>query len=139
MQNSSVLAAIGGVNDFYGRVSNVSTGHIAVTNNSVMIFHDDVSADGGVITVFPGSSAVFLEDLTMTGDSVLLADLAGTGADTGFGEIEVVGNAQLNSSLNITLAEGFAPEEGDAVSADRREHHHRRHGAWTTWPNCPAG
>jgi T5SS/PEP-CTERM-associated repeat protein len=113
LQNSSVLAAIGGTNDFYGSILNSGTGSIAVTNNSVMIFHDDVDADSGVITVFPGSSAVFLEDLTMSGTSVLLADLAGTGADTGFGEIEVVGTATLGSSLNITLAEGFVPEEGD--------------------------
>jgi len=113
LSNSAVLAAIGGVNDFYGRILNTASGSIAVTNQSVMIFHDDVDADDGVITVFPGSSAVFLEDLTMTGTSVLLADLAGSGADTGFGEIEVVGNATLNSSLNVTLASGFTPEEGD--------------------------
>jgi hypothetical protein len=114
LQNSAVLAATGGTNDFYGSIINTETGSIAVTNKSVMIFHDDVSADAGVITVFPGSSAVFLEDLTMSGSSVLLADLAGTGADTGFGEIEVVGTATLNSSLNVTLAEGYIPQEGDA-------------------------
>jgi T5SS/PEP-CTERM-associated repeat protein len=113
LTNSGVLAALGGTNDFYGRVSNVSDGRIAVTNNSTMIFHDDVSADSGTIVVFPGSSAVFLEDLTMTGSSVLLADLAGTDDDTGFGQIEVVGNAQLNTSLNISLAGGFTPEAGD--------------------------
>jgi T5SS/PEP-CTERM-associated repeat protein len=113
LTNSAVLAATGGLNDFYGRITNSTGGHIAVTNNSVIVFHDNVEADGGTITVFPGSSAVFLEDLTMTGSSVLLADLAGSGADTGFGEIEVVGNATLNSSLNVTLASGFTPEEGD--------------------------
>jgi T5SS/PEP-CTERM-associated repeat protein len=114
LQNSAVLAAIGGTNDFYGNIVNGTGGSIAVTNNSVLIFHDDVDADAGTITVFPGSSAVFLEDLTMTGTSVLLADLAGSGADTGFGEIEVVGAATLNSSLNVTLATGFTPQEGDS-------------------------
>jgi T5SS/PEP-CTERM-associated repeat protein len=114
LQNSAVLAATGGTNDFYGSIINTDTGSIAVTNKSVMIFHYDVSADAGVITVFPGSSAVFLENLTMSGSSVLLADLAGTGADTGFGEIEVVGTATLNSSLSVTLADGYTPQEGDS-------------------------
>lgn len=114
LQNAAVLAAIGGTNDFYGSIVNATGGTIAVTNQSVMIFHDDVEADAGTITVFPGSSAVFLENLTMTGSSVLLADLAGSGADSGFGEIEVVGNATLNSSMNITLASGFTPQAGDS-------------------------
>jgi hypothetical protein len=116
LQNSSLLAAIGGTNDFYGGIANGINGRIAVTNNSTMIFHDDVNADAGTITVFPGSSAVFLEDLTMTGTSVLLADLAGTGADTGFGEIEVVGAATLNTSLNVTLADGYTPQNGDSFA-----------------------
>lgn len=114
LTNSGVLAATGGVNDFHGRISNTATGQIAVTNRSVMIFHDDVLADSGTIVVFPGSSAVFLEDLTINEGATLLADLAGTNDDSGFGEIEVVGNAQLAGSLQITLADGFTPQLGDA-------------------------
>jgi hypothetical protein len=113
LTNSAVLASIGGENDFYGRITNSNNGHIAVTNESVLIFHDDVTADAGVITVFPGSSAVFLEDLTMNMGSMLQADLAGTNQDTGFGEIEVVGNAQLAGSLQAALAPGFTPNAGD--------------------------
>ena len=111
--NSAVLAAIGGTNDFYGRVTNTSTGSIAVTNHSVLIFHDDVIADGGTITVFPGSSAIFLEDLIMSAGSTLLADLAGTNQDTGFGDVEVVGVAQLAGNVQATLAAGFTPQAGD--------------------------
>ncbi len=111
--NLGLLAAIGGQNDFYGNITNSQDGRIAVTNNSVMIFHDDVTADGGTITVFPGSSAVFLKDLTVDPGATLLADLAGTSQDTGFGQIEVVGNAQLAGSLNVTLTGGFAPSLGD--------------------------
>ncbi|MEX0613393.1 MAG: hypothetical protein WD229_14845 [Pirellulales bacterium] len=113
LTNSSVLAATGGLNDFYGRITNMAGGDIAVTNQSVMIFHDHVTADGGTITVFPGSSAVFLEDLTVGAGAVLLADLAGTMADTGFGQIEVIGTAQLAGALDVTLANGFTPEAGD--------------------------
>jgi T5SS/PEP-CTERM-associated repeat protein len=116
LTNSAVLAATGGVNDFYGSISNGASGRIAVTNESVLIFHDDVTANGGVITVFPGSSAVFLNDLTVDAEATLLADLAGTGTDTGFGEIEVVGTAQLSGSLQVTLAEGFTPEAGDTFA-----------------------
>jgi hypothetical protein len=107
------LAATGGVNDFYGRITNMFNGQIAVTNQSVMIFHDDVTAQAGTITVFPGSSAVFLEDLTMSPGATLLADLAGTDDDTGFGQIEVVGNALLSGSLAVTLAGDFTPQVGD--------------------------
>jgi fibronectin-binding autotransporter adhesin len=113
LTNSGILAAIGGTNDFYGRVSNTTTGRIAVTNHSVLIFHDDVSADG-VITVFPGSSAVFLEDLTMNPGSMLLADLAGTNQNTGFGDVEVVGTAQLAGAVSASLSGGYSPQAGDS-------------------------
>jgi T5SS/PEP-CTERM-associated repeat protein len=116
LTNSALLAATGGLNDLYGRVENIGVGEIAVTNQSVLVFHDDVSANSGTIVVFPGSSAVFLEDLTMSGSSVLLADLAGTSADTGFGQIEVVGSAQLNASLNVSLDDGFTPQAGDSFA-----------------------
>jgi T5SS/PEP-CTERM-associated repeat protein len=115
LTNSAVLAATGGTNDFYGRVSNSTTGQIAATNHSVLIFHDDVIADGGVITVFPGSTAVFLEDLTMNAGSTLQANLAGTNQNTGFGTAEVVGNAQFAGagSVQAILANGYTPKSGD--------------------------
>jgi T5SS/PEP-CTERM-associated repeat protein len=114
LTNSAVLAAIGGTNDFYGRITNNSTGRIAVTNHSVMVFHDDVTADGGVITVFPGSTAVFLENLTMNGTATLQANIAGTDDDTGFGTAEVVGTAQLAGNVAVSLGSGFTPQAGDS-------------------------
>ena len=114
LTNSAVLAAIGGTSDFYGRVTNTATGSIAVTNRSVMIFHDDVVAEGGNITVFPGSSAVFLEDLTMNEGSQLHANLAGTNQNTGFGDVEVVGVATLAGNVQATLAAGYTPAAGDS-------------------------
>ena len=112
LTNGSVLAAIGGTNDFYGTITNTASGRIAVTNQSVMVFHDDVVAQGGVITVFPGSTAVFLEDLTMSGTATLLANLAGTDDDTGFGTAEVVGTAQLAGNVQVSLGSGFVPQAG---------------------------
>jgi T5SS/PEP-CTERM-associated repeat protein len=114
LNNSAVLASLGGENDFYGRITNSTNGLIAVTNDSVLRFHDDVTADAGVITVFPGSSAVFLEDLTINMSAMLQADLAGTNQDTGFGQIEVVGTAQLGGAVGAALAPGYTPQAGDA-------------------------
>ena len=65
LTNAGVLAATGGLNDFYGRITNSTPGSVAVTNNSTIVFHDSLTADGGTVTVFPGSSAVFLKDLTV--------------------------------------------------------------------------
>ena len=112
--NSGLLAAIGGQNDFYGLVSNIQAGQIAVTNNSVLLFHDSVTAESGTITVFPGSKAIFLEDLELGEMAVLQANVAGTDDDTGFGEIEVVGNLALGSgSLEVAVEGGYAPQAGD--------------------------
>jgi T5SS/PEP-CTERM-associated repeat protein len=114
MQNSGLLAAIGGQSDFYGLVSNVQDGQIAVTNNSVLLFHDSVTAQSGTITVFPGSKAIFLEDLELGEMAVLQANVAGTDDDTGFGVIEVVGNLALGAgSLEVAVDAAYAPHVGD--------------------------
>jgi T5SS/PEP-CTERM-associated repeat protein len=119
LTNTGLLAAIGGENHFYGRVQ-VPTGpplmggEIAVTNNSVLIFHDDVTLQGGMMTVFAGSKATLLEDLALTTGSLLLADIAGSSIDSEYGEIEVVGNVQLGGSIRAVLSEGFTPEAGDS-------------------------
>jgi hypothetical protein len=114
MENSGLLAAIGGQNDFYGLVSNVQAGQIAATNNSVLIFHDSVSAQSGTVTVFPGSKAIFLEDLALGETAVLQANVAGTDDDTGFGVIEVVGNLALgDGELEVAMDAAYAPQVGD--------------------------
>jgi T5SS/PEP-CTERM-associated repeat protein len=115
LTNSGNLASIGGESDVYGRVTNTSGGHIAATNDSVLRFHDDVTADG-VITVFPGSTAIFLEDLTMNAGATLQANLAGTNPTTNYGTAEVVGTATLAGSLAATLENGFAPHVGDTFT-----------------------
>ena len=116
LTNSANLTSTGGTSDFYGRVTNLNNGHIAVTNHSVLLFHDDVTADGGVVTVFAGSSAVFLEDLTLNAGSTLLADLTGTNPTSGFGHVEVVGTAQLAGNLAANLSSNYTPHAGDTFT-----------------------
>jgi T5SS/PEP-CTERM-associated repeat protein len=119
LTNMGLLAAIGGENHFYGRVQ-VPTGpptlnpEIAVTNNSTMIFHDDVTLQGGMFTVFAGSKATLLEDLALTSGSLLLADISGSSIDTGYGEIEVVGNVSLGGSVRAAVSTGYTPAAGDS-------------------------
>lgn len=114
LTNRGLLAATGGVNDFYGRVSNLSEGNIAIANDSVLIFHDSVTAQSGVITVFPGSKAIFLEDLELGETAVLHANVAGTDDDTGFGVIEVIDDLALGSgTLEVALEGAYTPKLGD--------------------------
>jgi T5SS/PEP-CTERM-associated repeat protein len=115
LTNSANLASTGGESDLYGRVTNTATGRIAVTNNSVLRFHDDVVADGGVVTVFPGSKAIFLEDLTMNAGSTLQANLAGTTPTTNYGIAEVVGTATI-ADVGASLAQGYTPQLGDSFT-----------------------
>jgi T5SS/PEP-CTERM-associated repeat protein len=114
VQNSGLLAAIGGQNDFHGLVTNVQAGQIAVTNDSVLLFHDSVVANSGAITVFPGSKAIFLEDLELGATAVLQANVAGTEDDTGFGIIEVVDSLSLGSGeLEVAVDGAYMPRVGD--------------------------
>jgi T5SS/PEP-CTERM-associated repeat protein len=117
--NFGSLLAIGGENHFYGRIVNplagqTTTNRIAITNESVMIFHDDVVLQGGTMTVFPGSKATLLEDLTLNPGAVLMADIAGSDVETDYGQIEVVGNVQLGGGVRPILAAGYAPQVGDS-------------------------
>ena len=113
--NTGILASTGGTNDVFGQIANNSGGNIAATNDSVITFHHNVSSNSGTISVFPGSTAIFLQNLTMSQGGLLLANLAGTDDETGFGRMEVVGNTQLGgASVQISLADGFVPAIGDA-------------------------
>jgi T5SS/PEP-CTERM-associated repeat protein len=109
LQNSHLVAALGGENHIHGRVLNNNTGDIVATNNSTVFFHHDVTSQG-TITVAAGSTAIFLEDLLMNGGT-LLADLGGA---EGYGHAEVYGQAQLaGAALQVGLSSGFVPAVGD--------------------------
>jgi T5SS/PEP-CTERM-associated repeat protein len=119
LTNAGLIAAIGGENHFYGRIQSAPTiptvaPEIAITNNSVMIFHDDVILQSGMMTVFAGSKATLLEDLSLASGSQLLANISGSSVDIGYGEIEVVGNLQLGGQLRVAFSDGFLPSAGDS-------------------------
>ena len=115
LANTGLLAATGGTSDVFGQIANNTGGNIAATNKSVVTFHHNVNSNGGNISVFPGSTAIFLQNLTVSQGGLLLANLAGTDDDTGFGRVEVVGTAQLGgASVAVSLADGFVPALGDS-------------------------
>ncbi len=102
------IAAVGGVNDIYGRVDQTFPAEIAVTNESLLRFSDDVSSSGK-ISVFGGSKAIFLGDLTLVGGS-FLADFA---TDQGFGETEVVGELRALGTIQLGIGAGVEAQLGD--------------------------
>jgi T5SS/PEP-CTERM-associated repeat protein len=111
LTNRGLVAVIGGTNHIYGTVENEFMGQIAVTNNSLAMFHHDVFAtNNSTISVFAGSTAIFLQDLELNGGT-LLADLTGV---AGFGHVEVVGDVFLNGMLQVSLSNDFAPQAGDS-------------------------
>jgi T5SS/PEP-CTERM-associated repeat protein len=114
---SGVLASTGGVNDIYGTVRIQGAGSkIVVAGQSTAVFHDPVTNNGGVLEVFPGSTPVFLQGLTIVAPvpaPTLSVHLADPNAEPGPGIVEVVGTAQLDGDLDITLAGGFSPLPGD--------------------------
>jgi T5SS/PEP-CTERM-associated repeat protein len=110
-RNHGLVATVGGVNHVHGSVRNDFNGDIAVTNNSLLMFHHDVEAyNDSTISVFAGSTAIFLQDLNLNGGT-LLADLTGA---AGFGHVEVVGDVFLNGQLQINLSNGYTPQLGDS-------------------------
>jgi T5SS/PEP-CTERM-associated repeat protein len=111
--NEAFVSAIEGTNHIYGEVVNQDGGNISAVNESLLMFHHNVtSAFDSVISVFAGSTAIFLENLSLNGGT-LLADV--TGAD-GFGHAEVVGDVILNGVLQVNLSNGFTPQAGDSFT-----------------------
>jgi hypothetical protein len=111
--NRSLIAAISGENHIYGNIGNEQDGQLTVTNNSLLMFHNDVVGQySSTISVYAGSTVIFLQDLTLNGGT-LLADL--TGAE-GFGHVEVVGDFNFYGSLQVQLDENYVPQAGDSFS-----------------------
>jgi T5SS/PEP-CTERM-associated repeat protein len=109
------LASTGGVNDIYGtvRIQGASS-RIVVAGESTAVFHEPVTNSGSTIEVFPGSTAVYLQGLTTTGSSAALAvHLADAMDEPDFGSVEVAGSASLDGTVDVQLASGFIPVNGD--------------------------
>ncbi|TWT65943.1 hypothetical protein Pla123a_48540 [Posidoniimonas polymericola] len=113
LENEGRIAAIGGVNDIHGRVDSRDGASIAVTNESVLRFHDSVLLAQSTLSVFAGSRAVFLDGLSLQ-NATLFAQLPGDAGGGGYGVAEVVGPLVIDGQLQFSLAGSYAPELGDA-------------------------
>lgn len=112
-RNAFRFTATGGSNHFYGSLRNEFGGVLAVTNQSELTVHEDfTNLVDSTVVVMPGSRITFAGGLDMQGGT-LLADIAGTETNTGYGIAEVVGDAILLGSLSINLSGGFVPQAGD--------------------------
>jgi T5SS/PEP-CTERM-associated repeat protein len=114
---SGALVSTGGINDVFGtvRIQGASS-KIVVAGNSTLVFHDDVTNSGSTIEVFPGSTAVYLQQLINTpppAPSVLSLHLTDPAGEIKPAQVEVVGQAILSGTLAITLSGGFTPAPGD--------------------------
>jgi T5SS/PEP-CTERM-associated repeat protein len=118
-----VLATTAGTNDIYGtvRIQGASS-RILVAANSTAVFHDPVTNSGAAIDVHPGGTAVYLNGLTVSGASSVLAVHVNDPADaTESGQVEVAGTAQLAGTVQVTLANGFAPLPGERFTVLRSD------------------
>lgn len=112
---AGVLATTAGTNDIYGTVRvqdlGVNKGKIIIAGNSTAVFHDPVTNAGGEIQVFPGSTPVYLQGLTVTAaTSNLQVYLDEQNSLPNSGKVEVSGVAALDGNLTISLGSGFTPQ-----------------------------
>jgi T5SS/PEP-CTERM-associated repeat protein len=116
LANRGLITAISGENHLYGSIRNEFGGQIALTNNSLTMFHNDVyGLFGSKMSVSAGASAIFLQDLDING-GVLLADIAGA---EGYGHVEVLGDFNFSGNLQVNLDDSYVPQLGDSFSIAR--------------------
>jgi T5SS/PEP-CTERM-associated repeat protein len=112
---AGTIASTAGINDIYGtvRIQGLNS-KLVVAGRSTAIFHDLVTNAGATIEVFPGSTPVYLQGLTTTGNtSVLLVHLTNPEDSAELGQVEVIGTAQLAGQIGIHLSSGYSPRAGD--------------------------
>ena len=143
LTNDGAVALSFGTSRLFGDMTNTATGNIAVAGNSQATFYDDV-ANGGVLNVATGSTAVFFGALSGNvggGDVQTLGDLApgaspglmafggnlvfgalstleteitGTVAGSEFDQVNVAGTASLGGMLDLVGIESLS-SMGDAT------------------------
>lgn len=111
--NDAVLSSSFGQNQFYGSITNTANGEIAVAGDQGATFHDPVDVGAGDLTVFVGATALFLSDLALSSTSTLTLALGDPDSPDNPSQISVAGDTTLGGTLNISLANGYAPAEGD--------------------------
>lgn len=107
-------------------VSDVGEFSGTLTVSSGRLLASGVFGDGAVLSVDndaalnPGGASATgsanVDGLTLTADSTLEIELGGTAAGAtsgGYDQLNISGTAALNGSLQITLADGFVPQDGD--------------------------
>ncbi|MCP4040755.1 MAG: hypothetical protein GY731_02210, partial [Gammaproteobacteria bacterium] len=80
-------------------------------NNSLLAVADSFT-NGGTIDVGTGTLTI-LGDLTLNPSSVINIAIEGPNQGMEYGWIDVTGDGNLNGSLDVSLAGGFLPDNGD--------------------------
>lgn len=104
----SQLAITGGTVDVFGAVDNNVAAEIAVVGGATGVFHDTVT-NSGVIFVSASSEIALLENLLFQPSSALSIGLAAGE----FSHLDVLGDASMRGTLNVSLAQGYTPTVGD--------------------------
>ena len=111
--NTAQLAITGGEVDIFGNVTNTQVAEIVVGNQSSVVFHDTLTNNGDLF-VLPGSSLFAVEQLNLLGSpSNLNVQLSALDAGEETYPLEAGGLMILEGDLTVTLADGYAPVEGD--------------------------
>jgi T5SS/PEP-CTERM-associated repeat protein len=110
----SQLAAVGGDVDIFGVVTNAAGSQMIVGGESNVALHDNFTNNGALL-ITPGSELLTLEDLSFSAGSSLNLEIAGDDPVTGFGRVHT-GSATLAGTLDIDLANSFAPTLGDTFT-----------------------
>jgi T5SS/PEP-CTERM-associated repeat protein len=123
LDNNNVIDSIGGEMEVEGLVTN-NAGALIYGRDAVFRFRGDITGPGEVvldnsIMEVPIATIAFLE-IGPHGDSAVLGDLVlggGTMAMTvgdDFSQLLVTGDAFLDGHLDVSLASGYVPEDGDS-------------------------
>ena len=111
--NGAVLASAFGQNEFYGEITNSSSGSIVVAGDSGATFYGSVDVGSGSLTVFEDATALLLGDADFGAGALMLQIGDGLSSSS---RIEVAGIASLDGSLEVSLAGDVEPQIGDTYS-----------------------
>jgi T5SS/PEP-CTERM-associated repeat protein len=113
LANNGILGFSVGVSDVYGEIVNNPSGVIGVANKTEVTFYDDV-ASTGAISVLPGGSAIFLQDLNLSESSVLSLHLNEVASVEQLARLDVLGDTMLGGTLQLFAGSGLDPQPGDS-------------------------
>lgn len=141
LSNEGIIASVAGQTHVHGTLANTATGEIAVGGESNATFYDDVDVTLGELTVFEGATALFLGDLTFGAGAALslaLSTVDGSSDELTSG-LQVLGEASLDGTLNLSLPSDFTPTLGSSFSIVQAGGGVTGNFATTNFPTLPAG